>query len=239
MDTKFWGPDGWRLLHTITYLYPEKPTLEIKKLYKEFFNALKDILPCRYCRASFNQYIHELPIEPALSSTKKLRLWLYRIHNKVNNKLRKQGLLTTENPTLAYVDSIYIGNLDMNLEDIIGWDFIYSIIYNYSPYGNIDPQIYKTWFNLLGDIAPNPYYRSLFKKQPPITTVLSNASDLQHWYFNFQRNFLKANHYPCPSFKKTCDYYNIAKVQSCSDNKNSKKQLEEPKIPTCRRSVSP
>ena len=24
MDTTFWGPDGWVLLHTLTYFLPEK-----------------------------------------------------------------------------------------------------------------------------------------------------------------------------------------------------------------------
>ena len=37
MDTKFWGPDGWKLLHSICEKYPENPKLRDKEIYSEFF----------------------------------------------------------------------------------------------------------------------------------------------------------------------------------------------------------
>ena len=39
MDTKFWGPDCWNLLHCITQNYPESPSEYSKKNYK----ALSDL----------------------------------------------------------------------------------------------------------------------------------------------------------------------------------------------------
>ena len=50
MDTRFWGPDGWLLLHSIAQNYPSNPTKEDKYTYKHFFNSLKHVLPCIYCR---------------------------------------------------------------------------------------------------------------------------------------------------------------------------------------------
>ena len=43
MDTEFWGPAGWKLLHSITYKYPNYPSQKIKYIYKRLFNTSKDI----------------------------------------------------------------------------------------------------------------------------------------------------------------------------------------------------
>ena len=40
MDTTFWGPDAWKLLHSITTKYPSKPTINDKRLYYTFFNTI-------------------------------------------------------------------------------------------------------------------------------------------------------------------------------------------------------
>ena len=36
MDTKFWGPDGWRFFHSVVHLYPDNPTKITKEIYKSF-----------------------------------------------------------------------------------------------------------------------------------------------------------------------------------------------------------
>ena len=61
MDTRFWGPPGWKLLHQIAYQYPENPTPEDKLNYGIFYSNLGNVLPCKYCRNSFTKYIKNLP----------------------------------------------------------------------------------------------------------------------------------------------------------------------------------
>ena len=56
MDTKFWGPSGWELLHLITF---EKGYLSKKK---ELFSTLPFILPCKYCRESALKFMNEDPL---------------------------------------------------------------------------------------------------------------------------------------------------------------------------------
>jgi hypothetical protein len=93
MMTKVWGPPGWLFLHCVTFGYPyvidefDYTHFQKRNDYKQFFTYLGKILPCRYCRESYNQYIKELPIDNFLGSRKDLCLWLYLIHNKVNDKL--------------------------------------------------------------------------------------------------------------------------------------------------------
>ena len=55
MNVNKWGPGGWIFLHTITFNYPEKPTKADKKKYTDFFNMVGGMLPCKYCRDSYNK----------------------------------------------------------------------------------------------------------------------------------------------------------------------------------------
>jgi len=88
MNTTFWGPDGWQFLHTLTFIYPVKPSFGDKVKMREFMNSLGLILPCKYCRLSFTKYIKGLSIDDYLDSRTLIIEWLYKIHNKFNKKLR-------------------------------------------------------------------------------------------------------------------------------------------------------
>lgn len=96
MNTKFWGPPGWKFLHAIAFNYPEKINMadpedrERMFYYKQLFENLQFTLPCKYCRLSYQKFLKELPIDAFLRSRKDITYWLYLIHNKVNKKLRDQ-----------------------------------------------------------------------------------------------------------------------------------------------------
>lgn len=95
MMTKVWGPPGWFFLHTVSFGCPIDPSIfdeehdlpdgTTKLNYEQFFRKVGDILPCRYCRDSYKEFIKEIP--PDASSRDTLVEWLWKIHNKVNNKL--------------------------------------------------------------------------------------------------------------------------------------------------------
>ena len=91
--TKVWGPPGWMFLHSVTFGYPvkiddynESHVIRREKM-KDFFETLGFVFPCKYCRESYHKFIKELPIDNFLDGRKSLTKWLYKIHNKVNNKL--------------------------------------------------------------------------------------------------------------------------------------------------------
>ena len=93
MMTKVWGPAGWLFLHCITFGYPytinpNNPQHKDKKNdYANFFYYLGKVMPCRYCRESYMEFIKEIPIKDNLNTRKDLTKWFYDIHNKVNDKL--------------------------------------------------------------------------------------------------------------------------------------------------------
>lgn len=130
MDTRFWGPSGWRLLHLITFSYsPERD----KKNVCAFFNTLPYILPCKFCRTSLSDYMMEDPIEGVCDVPLELQKWLWRIHNKVNAKLRKTGLTKVEDPPFSEVATIYKEKLEQGCSRTVfdGWDFLFSVAENH------------------------------------------------------------------------------------------------------------
>lgn len=107
MDTKAWGPGLWKFLHITSFNYPENPTPTDMAHYKALFLNLQYTLPCKYCRESYARFVTEIPIDPYLRSRKTLAYWLYKIHNKVNNKLRAQGNNVPRNPSFEAVSRKY------------------------------------------------------------------------------------------------------------------------------------
>ena len=90
MQVEYWGPKLWAALHTITFDYPENPSPQDMKNYRDFFHSLKNVLPCSYCREHYKKNIEQdMPIEKALTNRTSLSKWLVDLHNNVNQRLGK------------------------------------------------------------------------------------------------------------------------------------------------------
>lgn len=88
MQTRVFGPAGWLFLHAIAQNYPWEPTLQKKEDYLQFFKLVGSVLPCRYCRESYQDFIKENELNKSVMKNRKtLTTWLYNIHNQVNKKL--------------------------------------------------------------------------------------------------------------------------------------------------------
>jgi len=105
MDTKKWGPSGWVFLHAIAENYD--PKIHDAKTFERFFTDIGGVLPCIHCRNSYQEFSRELPIEPFLKRSSGLAEWLYLIHNKVNKKLRDQGLSVEADPSFEAIRERY------------------------------------------------------------------------------------------------------------------------------------
>jgi len=87
-----WGPSGWKFIHYISFGYPNNPTDEDKINYKNFYNNLQYVLPCKKCSINYNKNITEHPIDNHLEDRDSLVKWLIDIHNKVNEESNKKQL---------------------------------------------------------------------------------------------------------------------------------------------------
>lgn len=130
MDTRFWGPSGWRFLHLITV--SDAPQRAGKKVH-DFFELIAYVLPCKFCRSSYSEYIAKDPVPAAGSDTETWAKWLWRIHNCVNEKLRSQNLPTAPDPPFDTVFQIYRERLDAGCTktEFNGWEFLFSIAENH------------------------------------------------------------------------------------------------------------
>ena len=199
MDTRFWGPSGWRLLHLITFAANTLPKADLHA----FFEALPYVLPCKYCRASLADYYTADPIPTKAAD---YAPWLYRIHNRVNGKLRDQKLVTTKDPLWPAVKREYETWLSQpcTKRRMVGWDFLFSVAYTTpcpavksSPMPSAPPLpvlttpelrnrwslmptkerlcYMKRWWGLLPRVLPFPEWRTAWTRVVPTTLSLGEG----------------------------------------------------------------
>lgn len=88
--TKIWGSPSWESGHAITFGYPINPTDEQKKIYHDYFVLFGKVLPCKYCRDSYQEFILEpdtLLNEDVFKNRETLTKWFWKMHERVNKKL--------------------------------------------------------------------------------------------------------------------------------------------------------
>jgi len=168
MDTRFWGPSGWCLLHLVA----ANPNHKSLKAVKEWFELLEYVLPCKYCRASFHDYLNLQPLTiETVSNREAFSRWLFDIHNRVNGKLRGQGLLTDTDPSWTSVrDKYYKMQAGLCKEQpFMGWDFMTSIAFStpaadYTPIPMSDaPEETADWVTL--DLRTKNRYNLLTRQE--------------------------------------------------------------------------
>jgi hypothetical protein len=173
MDTRFWGPSGWQLIHLIAFK-SQHP--------QEFLLMLKDILPCRFCRESTAQYTKELPM---MKDTGK---WSYELHNKVNNKLRTQCkddpavVDPGADPSFEEVKQKY---MSMKPTSVPGRDFLFSIAVNYPDNPEeTDMATQRTFIHKLAEVYPFENMRSKFQEYLENNEVaLSSQKSYMKWMY--------------------------------------------------------
>jgi len=190
MDTTFWGPSGHQLNQSIAYCYTfglYKENIP-KNIITSFFKSEKYVLPCIYCRTSFSKYIKELPV-----IKDNIFKWVYLIHNKINNKLREQGYLNEENPKYESVLKKYkrfVKKINCNM---IGWNFLYSIVFEYPDYGfelsKARYNGYITFFTNLKYLLPCKRVRDEYRKyieSYPIENYMDTRDILKKWLYKLE-----------------------------------------------------
>lgn len=187
MDTRYWGPSGWRLLHLISF----STHVSVKQSIP-FFWMIPYILPCKYCRKSFSENMMKEPIDTADSPAK----WLWSMHNKVNAKLRTQHLAKdTEDPAFHAVEEVYKERLNSGCSktEFEGWEFLFSIaeahpfsrsmrssvpIQGHPPIETIIDPLERNRWNVMEPEERLVYYTQFWKLLP---SVLPFPEWTTHW----------------------------------------------------------
>ena len=155
IDTRWWGPSGWQLFHLIAFTSPNA---------REVLDDMKDVLPCKYCRASTTEFVKKHPPQGDLGK------WLFEIHNMVNNKLRTQCAedpkVINPGPDPDYED-VKKRYLAMKPTAVPGRDFLMAVAYNYP--ANPEPSDMSTqreFLKHLREAFPFEKFRKIFQAYP-------------------------------------------------------------------------
>jgi len=95
MLVSVWGAPMWHYLHTMSFNYPAKPTLQDKKHYKDFIYNLRYVLPCKYCRINLTNNLKKKPLLMChMASRSTFSRYIYELHELVNKMLNKKSNLS-------------------------------------------------------------------------------------------------------------------------------------------------
>lgn len=84
-----WGPSCWHFTDCLIFSYPVVPSPEDQKRMLQYFELLKELLPCYSCRKHFQRMMKEDSVERHLYSREALARWWHEKHNMVNERLGK------------------------------------------------------------------------------------------------------------------------------------------------------
>ena len=208
MDTRFWGPSGWQLLHLIAAEDLHTPHK------KDLFLAQQYILPCRFCRESTIEF---------MSSDYKYRepadRWLYDLHNRVNKKLRDQ----CADPTFSDIKQHYLDLLEKTPNAPPGMDFLFCVVYNYKDVTPEKSRRYQDFFDALLQVYPYPHLREITMKYQSSIDLTDRAS-LAKWFKPMMAELCKVTGSKVPCVQKYAEYSSSCKRgKTCRNRKKQRK----------------
>ena len=93
--TTIWGPVQWHMLHTISFNYPVKPSMEQKNQYRDYILSLQNVLPCGACRKNLKTNLKQMPLTMNhMASRDTFSRYIYNLHELVNKMLKKTSNLS-------------------------------------------------------------------------------------------------------------------------------------------------
>lgn len=220
MDTRFWGPSGWELLHRISF---QRPILHDTE--GVLYTAMM-ILPCKYCRESVYHFIKEIPY------TNNPSKWLYDIHNRVNDKLRIQSHTDKKvkdpgpDPTFEAVKHKYTTTQFAN---VAGRDFLYSIVVNYHVRAD-QILLHHRFLTLLSHTYPDTELRDTFVeyiRESDLKNVLENKTRYLKWMYGLLAKLSQIKNVEIPTYEKYLKYVssfrsNCKKTITCRTRRTRK-----------------
>lgn len=89
--TAVWGPLGWMTLHSVSTIYPERPTPSERTLMTNWLDMFRDTITCAHCKQHFTTMLqnYRMRFPNMLASRQEFAMFAFRAHNVVNARLSK------------------------------------------------------------------------------------------------------------------------------------------------------
>lgn len=134
MDPTIWGKHMWSSIHFIALGFPETPSEKQKTDYKHFFENLPKVLPCNTCSEHLEKTMkNELPLYANnLVNNRELFKWTVKLHNIVNNRLKKKELTFKDAENMYYKRDLFQEAMctsdDLNVEQVFDTKLCVSLL---------------------------------------------------------------------------------------------------------------
>ena len=206
MDTFIWGPPTWKILHTLSFAPPHLLKTHQQHVL-DFMHSLKDVLPCVYCRNSYDGFLRDLPDLRTTIQNEQFPKWMFDLHSKVNSKL---GVKDPEFPRVK--KRFTIRPKQWCPGDV--WDVIALFGINYSPQ---KAAMYRKWWtNLLPVLmlagADQNMMRLMYMVDCPCDNGQFMATSLM-----LASTYSQTTYPDWAAVKRRIGEYNLAKAKTCAN----------------------
>lgn len=94
MNSSIWGDHLWKSMFFIAYGYQFNKTARSIKdpQYVSFFKSIGNVMPCKACRESYNDFFTLLDIDKYIHAKHGLLKFVYNLKDMVNRKLISQKI---------------------------------------------------------------------------------------------------------------------------------------------------
>jgi hypothetical protein len=199
MNPVVWGPPLWRLMTDVALVVDRSRDPRINKYAVFFFQSLGFLLPCKWCRQSYQNYIIELPVEPFIARKETVR-WVWEIKERVNDKLGKPPSVRLAYP--LFLRRVNMCTHNSSPEDVLDILAIFGLNYHKSgeQWSTMD-KLKKKYMTILHAtlpvLLPYPNLTQLkdWKRFSPNDTLHSEGTYME-WLYKLRMNYNKRCHLP-------------------------------------------
>jgi len=177
MNPSVWGPPLWRVMTDVAWKADTDPDPNVQKYAKLFFQSLAFLLPCKYCRRSYQKYLQQLEFPD--TPQKKHYSWLrfvFDLKNLVNRKLGQDTSLPWE-VFLRRVFATSPSGSALQLMDLV------AIFALNQKKNHVEKKYLFQWIAVLPAVTPYPELSALLLERPlDLKHLHTQASFFQWWY---------------------------------------------------------
>lgn len=182
MDPNVWGPLLWGVMNDVVKQYDYGSQPPSARAVETFFKSVAFLLPCKYCRRSYALYLSALPLRDPLR-TRTLTCWIWRLHEKVNDKLGKRDRVTLKNFQRRLCATTYSAGPHQL------FDFLFMLGVNYDPRAALKRKYMLKFHSVLPFVLPYPLAGRSLEFGKITDRDLESKHAYFEWLYSKKRSF--------------------------------------------------
>lgn len=186
MQPAIWGPPLWRLMTDVAYKADRVQDTRVLKYVGVFFRSLAFLLPCKYCRHSYRQYVVQLDVRK-YAQERRLVQWVWHIKEMVNDKLGRPDSARIDLPTFER----RVNTCTHCAQPADVFDFLSILGLNYDASDRLKKKYMRIFHSVLPVVFPYPPLTAILDKYP--LTDVSTQQIYLDWLYHVRSAYHTAN----------------------------------------------